>query len=166
MALLVRPWLIASTTCARCTKLCGTSRLRTMAWRTSFCSGDRFIGVVGRAISDRISKKPILSNLFQAESRHFSRYLKWVRPISGAKNWRPLCLRRPALVLRQLRLALLSAKRCAKASTMTLRRFGSLMFCLHPRSRATSDKTSGPTATRGSSHTARQLRFRAFLCSF
>ena len=49
---------------------------------------------------------------------------------------------------------------------MTLRRIGSLLFCLHPRSRATSDKTSGPTATRGSSYTARPLPLPRFLYSF
>ncbi len=32
--------------------------------------------------------------------RHFSRNPKWVRPISGVKNWRQLCLRRPACVRR------------------------------------------------------------------
>ncbi len=35
-----------------------------------------------------------------------------------------------------------------------------LLFCLRQRSRAGSDKTYGPTATRGSSHALR------FLCSF
>ena len=33
--------------------------------------------------------------------RHFSRNPKWVRPISGVKNWRQHCLRRLACVLRQ-----------------------------------------------------------------
>src|SRR5512136_965166 len=37
-------------------------------------------------------------------------------PISGAKNWRLPCLRRPAPVLRPPRLALLYAKRCATGS--------------------------------------------------
>jgi hypothetical protein len=64
MALLVRPWLIASTICARCTKLCGTSRLRIIDWMSSFCSGDKLIGVVGRAIVNGTSKKaPIIQSI-------------------------------------------------------------------------------------------------------
>jgi hypothetical protein len=78
-----------------------------------------------------------------------------------------LCLRRPAFVLRppRLRTALRYALR-QRLPPMTLRRIGSLLFCLHPRSRATSDKTSGPTATRGSSYTARPLPLPRFLYSF
>jgi hypothetical protein len=73
------------------------------------------------------------------------------------------CLRRPAFVLRQPGYA--SARRTL-ASTMTLRRFGCLMFCLRPCYRTDSDKTSGPPATRGSSHTTRPLALPRFLCSF
>ena len=73
------------------------------------------------------------------------------------------CLRRPAFVLRPSRR---STSLRALPPTVTLRRVGCLLFCLHPRYHADSDKTSGPTATRGASHTARPLSLPRFLCSF
>lgn len=57
MALLVCPWLAPNTILARCTKPCGTSRLLTMEWRSLSWSGDRLIGLVGRAIGSEASKK-------------------------------------------------------------------------------------------------------------
>lgn len=80
----------------------------------------------------------------------------------GAKNRRHAMPSAARAVLRPPRLALRYSTRCAMATTVTGRRFGCLIFCLHLRSRADSDKTSGPTATRGSSH---PLRFRVLLRS-
>ena len=64
---------------------------------------------------------------------------------------------RPASATAHYSASLRSARRLPQ---MTLRPVGCLMFCLRLRYRSDSDKTSGPRATRGSSHSLR------FLCSF
>jgi len=57
----------------------------------------------------------------------------------------------PAFALRSLRRATDAAHH---SSHTGIRRFGCLTFYLRPRSRADSDKTSGPPTSRGFSHLA------------